>query len=144
MRWGSALAEAGQFREADGLGATLAGVDMQAGEDELAVSTYDGARKAALEHRFPTQRSQAIAAIALSVERFGEWGTSASLWQIAVGLAKEGQVRAGTDGPEATGVLLDAAEAFRKNGDREQAERIAKSILIEELRHRALGTLGPD
>ncbi len=150
------LAEAGQFREADCLAATLAGlekstflikiaeIEMQAGEDELAASTYDGARKAALERRFPTQRSQAIAAIAVSVERFGKWETSASLWQMAVGLAKEGQVRGGTDGPEAAGVLLDAAEAFRRNGDREQAERIAKSILIEELRHRALGALGPD
>lgn len=111
---------------------------MQAGEDERAASTYDSARKAPLVHRFPAERSQAIAAIAESIERFGKWETSVRLWQMAVGLAQEGQVRGGTDGPEAAGVLLDAAEAFRRNGDREQAERIAKSIIIEELRHRAL------
>jgi hypothetical protein len=49
-------------------------------------------------------------------------------------MAKSG----GTDGPEAAGILLDAAEAFRRNGDREQAERVAKSIIIEGLRNRAL------
>jgi hypothetical protein len=93
------LAETGQFGEADSLAATLAGlerssflvkiaeIEMQAGEDERSASTYDSARKAALMHRFPTERSQAIAAIAESVERFGNWETSARLWQMAVGLA---------------------------------------------------------
>jgi len=144
------LAEARNFEEAEGIVRRLLGlekssfltkvadIEARVGRSDRATSLYDDAASAALEQRFPAQQSQAIAAVAQSVERYGKWDTAANFWHKAVELAQSAQSKGGTDGPEAAGVLLEAVEAFCSHGDRASAEKIARSINIEDLRHRAL------
>lgn len=148
------LAEAKRFDEAEDIARKLPGLEksafltkvadteVQVGERGRAASLYEDAVSAALAHRFPTQQSQAIAAVAQSVERLGNWETALRFWHKAVGLAQNGQSRGGTDRLEAAGVFLQAVEAFSGHGDRANAEKIARSITNEDLRGRALAKAG--
>ncbi len=115
----------------------VADVEMQHGESKRALSLYDDACAAAMANRFPTQQAQAIAAVARSAEKSAPWEVAAKIWNKAVGTARVGQAGAGTDAPESAGVLVDAAEAFGRHGDREVAERIAQSIASEHFRELA-------
>ncbi len=74
------------------------------------------AREAALSNRFPTQQAQALAEIAASLKIIGEQVQADETWNAAIVLAREAQLREGTDGPEAAGVLLSAVEAFCREG----------------------------
>jgi hypothetical protein len=115
----------------------LAEVEMEHGESNCALSLYEEACAAAMANRFPAQQAQAIAAVAKSAEKNILWEAAAKIWNEAVSPARAGQGGPGTDGPESAGVLVDAAEAFARHGDRKVAEQIAEWIVFDHFRELA-------
>jgi hypothetical protein len=65
-------------------------------------------------------------------------GAAAEAWEAAVAAATPAQDSGGTDGPEASGVLIEAVEAFLRLGDPIEARKTADQITLESVRERAL------
>ena len=97
---------------------------------------FSEAVSAVFLHRFPTQRAIALGEIAQSLRDAGSQAAY-QVWERAIEIALKAQHGAGTDGPEAAGVLLRAVEALVELGKTETATSVANSIAFQDLREQA-------
>ncbi len=119
----------------------IAAIEAEKKQGDRALRLFLEAREAALIHRFPTQRAQALSEIAESLEAAALHNEAFDTWSLVVQLAKEGQNRQGTDGPEAAGVLLNVVAAFCRAGRIDAARSTAELIVFADLREKARRTI---
>jgi hypothetical protein len=115
---------------------SIAEAEAKAGETHRARKLLKQARQAASIYEFATQRAQSIAAVAATME-IVERDAAAEAWEAAVLAAAPAQDAGGTDGPEASGVLLEAVEAFLRLSLEKEAREVAAQIKHLPLRERA-------
>jgi len=147
---GVSLASLGRFDQAEELARSIettekseflrqvADVEAHSSEANRALPLFLEAREAALLNPFATQQAQALSEIALSLEATPWRQEAIRTWNLAIDLAKRGQHREGTDGPEAAGVLLKAVEALSRAGKKDDARAVADEIVFEPLRKKAI------
>jgi hypothetical protein len=114
----------------------IAEAEAKIGEAQRALVLLQEARKAAFIYEFPTQQAQSIAAVAATMETVDR-EAAVEAWETAVRTATPAQDAGGTDGPEASGVLFEAVEAFLRLARESEAHRVAAQIKLPSLRERA-------
>lgn len=110
--------------------------EVRNGAAGRALSVLKEAHQAAFLHRFPTQQSQDIAEVAQALEALDQ-KTAIATWKAAVQIASDAQSSPGTDGPEASSVLLDSVKAFARLGQKDEAKATAALIKVASIRETA-------
>jgi hypothetical protein len=114
----------------------LGEAEAKAGQPKRAMAILHEGCEAAFIYEFPTQQAQNLAGIAATME-IADKDEAAKTWEEAVKIAMPAQDANGTDGPEASGVLLQAVEAFLRLGLEPKARAVAATIKLPSLRERA-------
>jgi hypothetical protein len=143
------LVKAGQFERAEEAARLIKGQEKsdclrrvaegeaRQGQPERAMTLFQDACQAAFIYEFPTQQAQNVAEVGRSLEGVDK-KAAIRTWKEAVQIAIPAQAAAGTDGPEASGVIFEAVEALIRLGETENARKTANLISMVPLRERAL------
>jgi hypothetical protein len=115
----------------------LAEAEAKIGQRDRARTLLHQARQAAFIYEFSTQLAQSIGAVAATMEAIDK-EAAVELWESAVAVAAPAQEAGGTDGPEASGVLLEAVEGLLRLGRGVGAREVASQIKLPWLRERAI------
>jgi len=144
-----ALVGSKQFEKAEGIAGLIKGqeksehlralaeAEAKVGENDRATALLQVARRAAFIYEFLTEQAQSIAAVAGTMEAIDK-NAAVEFWESAVAVAAPAQNRGGTDGPEASGVLLEAVEALCRLARGAEARKVAAQIELPCLRERAI------